>query len=72
MSSVNRKGADLNLQYKHLLVTLQRNPHGGPPAPVIDIRPEYVKGFLGTKALYVTVNCFSPVRILPSSRLRLC
>jgi hypothetical protein len=56
MFTVNRKGAILNLQYKHLLVTLQRNPHGGPPVPTIDIRPEYVKGFLGTKDLYVIVD----------------
>jgi Protein of unknown function (DUF3435) len=56
--TVNRKGAILHLQYKHLLVTLQRNPHGGLPVPAIDIRPEYVKGFLGTKDLYVAVDCF--------------
>lgn len=54
--SVNRKTAILHLQYKHLLITLQRNPHGGPPVPSIDIRPEHVKKFLGTKDLYVTVG----------------
>jgi hypothetical protein len=62
--TVNRKSALLNLQYKHLLVTLQRNPHGGPPVPAIDIRPEYVKGFLGTKHLYVTIKLLFPLSLI--------
>ena len=46
----------LHLQYKHLVVTLQKNPHGGPPVPMVDFRAEFIKGFLGMKELYVTIH----------------
>ncbi|KAH8691891.1 putative C2H2 finger domain protein [Talaromyces proteolyticus] len=49
--TANRKRAMMRLQYKHILITMQRNPHGGPPVPSIDIKPEYVKQLLGTKDL---------------------
>lgn len=54
--TVSRKGAMLHLQYKHLVVTLQKNPHGGPPVPMVDFRAEFIKGFLGMKELYVTIH----------------
>ncbi|EED20923.1 C2H2 finger domain protein, putative [Talaromyces stipitatus ATCC 10500] len=53
--TASRKTAILKLQYKHLRLSLQRNPHGGPPVLSIDIEPEYIKQLLGTKAL----NTFS-------------
>ncbi|EED24131.1 conserved hypothetical protein [Talaromyces stipitatus ATCC 10500] len=53
--TAGRKTAILRLQYKHLRLSLQRNPHGGPPVLSIDIEPEYIKELLGTKAL----NTFS-------------
>jgi hypothetical protein len=49
--TVSRKQAMLDLQYKHLQVTLQRDPHGGPPVPMIEIRPEFVKSVLGMSKL---------------------
>ncbi|KAL2014884.1 hypothetical protein VTN00DRAFT_2409 [Thermoascus crustaceus] len=48
---VSRKKAILSLQYKHLQVTLQRDLHGGPPIPMAEIRPEFVKSVLGMKKL---------------------
>ncbi|KUL83660.1 hypothetical protein ZTR_11050 [Talaromyces verruculosus] len=53
--TAGRKTAILKLQYKHLRLSLQRNPHGGPPVLSIDIEPEYIKTLLGIKAL----NTFS-------------
>ncbi|KAM0106020.1 hypothetical protein ACP6JB_008322 [Aspergillus fumigatus] len=58
--TVSRKGAMLHLQYKHLVVTLQKNPHGGPPVPMVDFRAEFIKGFLGMKEL----NTFSLPEII--------
>jgi hypothetical protein len=52
--TASRKTAILKLQYKHLRLSLQRNPHGGPPVLSIDIEPEYIKELLGIKALYIT------------------
>ncbi|KAH8696361.1 putative C2H2 finger domain protein [Talaromyces proteolyticus] len=49
--TASRKQAILRLQYKHLRVTLQKDPHGGPPVISIDIRPEYIKQLLGVKDL---------------------
>ncbi|KAH1515597.1 hypothetical protein KXX29_009720 [Aspergillus fumigatus] len=45
--TVNRKQAMLHLQFKHLQITLQRDPHGGPPVPMIEIEPQFVKSVLG-------------------------
>ncbi|PGH15999.1 hypothetical protein AJ80_05342 [Polytolypa hystricis UAMH7299] len=49
--TVNRESAILNLQYKDLLLSVQRNPHGGPPVPCVDFKPEFVKKHLGMKKL---------------------
>ncbi|EDN02645.1 predicted protein [Histoplasma mississippiense (nom. inval.)] len=45
--TVNRESAILNLQYKDLLLSMQRDPHGGPPVPTVDFRPEFIKRNLG-------------------------
>ncbi|KAE8404947.1 hypothetical protein BDV37DRAFT_100525 [Aspergillus pseudonomiae] len=45
--TVNRKQAMLHLQFKHLQITLQRDPHGGPPVRMIEIDPQFVKSVLG-------------------------
>ncbi|PTU18379.1 hypothetical protein P175DRAFT_0560274 [Aspergillus ochraceoroseus IBT 24754] len=49
--TVNRKHAVLSLQFKHLQITLQRDPHGGPPVPMIELKPEILKN-LGMAKLY--------------------
>ncbi|KAE8148498.1 hypothetical protein BDV25DRAFT_168391 [Aspergillus avenaceus] len=53
--TVNRKQAVLFLQFKHLQISLQRDPHGGPPRPMIEIKPQFVKGVMGMRRL----NTFS-------------
>ncbi|EER44432.1 C2H2 finger domain-containing protein [Histoplasma capsulatum H143] len=45
--TVNRESAILNLRYKDLLLSVQRDPHGGPPVPTVDFRPEFIKRNLG-------------------------
>ncbi|THC87454.1 hypothetical protein EYZ11_013100 [Aspergillus tanneri] len=45
--TVNRKKAILNLQFKHLQLSLQKDPRGGPPVPMIEIQPQFVKSVLG-------------------------
>ncbi|KAF7184219.1 hypothetical protein CNMCM7691_004844 [Aspergillus felis] len=45
--TVNQKEAMLHLQFKHLQISLQRDPRGGPPIPTIEIEPEFVKSILG-------------------------
>ncbi|KKZ61495.1 hypothetical protein EMCG_03911 [[Emmonsia] crescens] len=49
--TVNRESAILNLQYKDLLLSVQRDPHGGPPVPTVDFQPEFIKQKLGMKRL---------------------
>ncbi|EDN07394.1 predicted protein [Histoplasma mississippiense (nom. inval.)] len=49
--TVNREHAILNLQYKDLLLTVQRDPHGGPPVPMVDFTPRCVKKKMGMKNL---------------------
>ncbi|KAL4766861.1 hypothetical protein BDW60DRAFT_212539 [Aspergillus nidulans var. acristatus] len=49
--TINRKHAMLNLQFKHLQLTLQRDPRGGPPVPMIEIQPRFVKSILGMSKL---------------------
>jgi hypothetical protein len=49
--TVNRESAILNLRYKDLLLTVQRDPHGGPPVPTVDFRPQFIKKNLGMKKL---------------------
>ncbi|RDK41021.1 hypothetical protein M752DRAFT_284523 [Aspergillus phoenicis ATCC 13157] len=49
--TINRKQAMLSLQFKHLQLSLQRDPHGGPPVPMIELQPEFVKSVLGMSKL---------------------
>ncbi|PLB47852.1 hypothetical protein P170DRAFT_465391 [Aspergillus steynii IBT 23096] len=37
--TVNRKQAILYLQFKHLQLSLQQDPRGGPPVPIIELEP---------------------------------
>ncbi|OKL55298.1 hypothetical protein UA08_09463 [Talaromyces atroroseus] len=53
--TAGRKTAILKLQYKHLRISLLRNPHGGPPILDIAIKPKYIKSLLGITNL----NTFS-------------
>lgn len=50
--TAGRKNAILKLQYKHLRISLLRNPYGGPPILDIGIKPQYIKSFLGITNLY--------------------
>jgi Protein of unknown function (DUF3435) len=52
--TAGRRTAILKLQYKHLRISLLRNPHGGPPILDIAIKPEYIKSLLGITNLYAT------------------
>lgn len=54
--TVNRKQAMLHLQFKHLQISLQRDPHGGPPVPMIEIEPQFVKSVLGMSKVYVALS----------------
>ncbi|KAB8213417.1 C2H2 finger domain protein [Aspergillus novoparasiticus] len=58
--TVNRKQAMLHLQFKHLQISLQRDPHGGPPVPMIEIEPQFVKSVLGMSK----VNTFTLPEII--------
>ncbi|KAJ5608636.1 hypothetical protein N7528_009203 [Penicillium herquei] len=41
--TVHRKSAMLSLQFRDLQVSLQKDPRGGPPIPLIELTPEGVK-----------------------------
>ncbi|PYH95099.1 C2H2 finger domain protein [Aspergillus ellipticus CBS 707.79] len=45
--TINRKNAILHLQFKHLQISLQKDPQGGPPIPMIELQPRFVKSYLG-------------------------
>ncbi|KAJ6096881.1 hypothetical protein N7486_007627 [Penicillium sp. IBT 16267x] len=49
--TINRKQAMLDLQFKHLQISLQQDPHGGPPKPMIELEPQFVKSVLGMSKL---------------------
>ncbi|OJD20581.1 hypothetical protein ACJ73_08084 [Blastomyces percursus] len=49
--TVNRKTAILQIQYKDLKLSVQRNPHGGPPVPTVDFTPTCIKNKFGMKKL---------------------
>ncbi|KAE8311026.1 hypothetical protein BDV41DRAFT_566150 [Aspergillus transmontanensis] len=53
--TANRKQTMLHLQLKRLQISLQRDPHGGPPVPMIEIEPQFVKSVLGMSTMYHTV-----------------
>lgn len=56
--TVNRLGALLSLQFKHLQFSIQRDPDDGPPILLVEIRAEYTKQLLGTSQLYVLYHPF--------------
>ncbi|QQK44154.1 C2H2 finger domain protein [Penicillium digitatum] len=41
----------LDLQFKHLQISLQQDPYGGPPKPMIELEPQFVKSVLGMSKL---------------------
>jgi hypothetical protein len=47
------KQAMLHLQFKHLQISLRRNPYGGPPVPMFEIEPQFAKNVLGMFNVYV-------------------
>ncbi|KAJ5117911.1 uncharacterized protein N7443_001745 [Penicillium atrosanguineum] len=49
--TVHRKSALLSLQFKDLQISLQKDPRGGPPVPMIELTPEGTKKFLGLTKL---------------------
>ena len=50
--TLHRKSALLSLQFKDLQISLQKDPRGGPPVPMIELTPEGTKKFLGLTKLY--------------------
>jgi hypothetical protein len=56
--SANRPQAVLNLCYRHIIVTLLRDPNGGPHNILIEFTYEFTKEFLGTKETYVSAPFF--------------
>lgn len=51
--TINHENTILSLQYKDLLLSMQRDPHRGPPVPTVDFQPEFIKKTLGMGKLYV-------------------
>ncbi|KAJ6061027.1 hypothetical protein N7499_004108 [Penicillium canescens] len=49
--TLHRKSALLSLQFKDLQISLQKDPCGGPPVPMIELTPEGTKKFLGLTKL---------------------
>ncbi|KUL81310.1 hypothetical protein ZTR_09549 [Talaromyces verruculosus] len=47
--TLNRISALLSLQFKHLQFSIQRDPLGGPPIPMVELRAAHTKQFLGTE-----------------------
>ncbi|CAG8036080.1 unnamed protein product [Penicillium olsonii] len=47
--TANRPQAVLSLRYRHIGVSLLRDPQGGPHRILIEFKFEYTKGFLGSK-----------------------
>jgi hypothetical protein len=53
--TANRPQALLSLCYRHIKVTLLRDPEGGPHRVLLEFTFEFTKEFLGVKDLYVIV-----------------
>jgi hypothetical protein len=53
--TASRPQALLDLRYRHLELTLIRDPGGGRPRLFIYLTPEFTKKFLGEKEPYVSV-----------------
>ncbi len=49
--TVHRRSALLSLQFKDLQISLQKDPRGGPPIPLIELTAEGTKKFLGLTKL---------------------
>ncbi|KAJ5651633.1 uncharacterized protein N7484_005356 [Penicillium longicatenatum] len=49
--TVNRLSALLSLQLKHLQFSIQKDPQGGPPVLLAEIKSEHTKRFLGSEAI---------------------
>lgn len=47
--TANRPKAILELRYRHIMVTLLRDPEGGPHSVLLEFTFEFTKGFLGIK-----------------------
>lgn len=47
--NANRPQAMLNLRYRHIRVSLLRDPQGGPHRIMIEFKFKYTKGFLSAK-----------------------
>ncbi|OGM39396.1 hypothetical protein ABOM_012132 [Aspergillus bombycis] len=62
--TVHRQNALLSLQFKDLQISLQKDPHGGPPILNIELTPEGTKKFLGITKL--TTFCLLEVIYGPS------
>ena len=52
--TANRPKALLELRYRHIRVTLLRDPKGGPHRILLEFTFEFTKEFLGMKDAYVT------------------
>lgn len=65
--TVHRRNALLSLQFKDLQISLQKDPRGGPPVPMIELTPEGTKKFLGLTKLYV--ETISPLSIPQPPRI---
>src|SRR5438045_1997724 len=51
--TANRPQALLNLCYRHIVVTLLRDPKGGPNRVLLEFTFEFTKQYLGLKEWYV-------------------
>nr|KMM63657.1 hypothetical protein CPAG_00011 [Coccidioides posadasii RMSCC 3488] len=49
--TIHQKNALLSLQYKDLQFSLQKDPKGGPPIPLVELTAEGVKKFMGSTDL---------------------
>ncbi|KAJ5415003.1 hypothetical protein N7509_000101 [Penicillium cosmopolitanum] len=49
--TVNRLSALLSLQFKHLQFSIQKDPQGGPPVLLAEVRSEHTKQFFGSEAI---------------------
>ncbi|KAH3113789.1 hypothetical protein KXX00_000940 [Aspergillus fumigatus] len=49
--TVHRRSAVLSLQFKDLQISLQKDPRGGPPIPLVELTPDGCKKFLGLTKL---------------------
>jgi hypothetical protein len=67
--TANRPKAILALCYRHIRVTLLRDPDGGPHRVLLEFTFEFTKEFLGIKDMYVS-NPFYSAKKVHVSRIR--